>query len=143
MASAFGFSAGDFIAGVSCVQDLIKALHDCKSSSKEYLELISELRSLEPALREVAALEPKVSQYAQRVALLQAAAQCRKNVDNFLQGLASYQSHLRLGGSGYLLKDAFRKIQWRLCEKEKIVQFRAEINSHVQVIQVLLAAIQM
>jgi len=62
MATGFGFSTGDFIAGINLVQELIKALNDSRGSSKEYLELIAELRSLETALLEVKTLDLAVEQ---------------------------------------------------------------------------------
>jgi uncharacterized protein YbjQ (UPF0145 family) len=55
MAAAFGFSAGDFITGINLVKDIIKALNDSRGSSKEYLEVITELRGLEVALIHVKA----------------------------------------------------------------------------------------
>jgi hypothetical protein len=73
MAAGFGFSTGDFIAGISLVQELIKALNDSRGSSKEYLELIAELRTLETALSEVKTLDLAVEQRPQRAALRQAA----------------------------------------------------------------------
>jgi hypothetical protein len=46
-------SAGDFISGIKLVKALIKALEESSGSSKEYLELIAELRTLEIALMNV------------------------------------------------------------------------------------------
>ena len=141
--ATFGFSAGDFVAGIGLVQDLIKALRDSKGSSKEYLELVAELRSLESALLEVKALDFAAEQQAQRAALRQAVIQCRESIDTFLKELTKYQPHLRLGGSFSLWKDAFRKVQWRLCKKEDLIRFRAEIGFHTQAIQMLMITIQM
>src|SRR2546421_12858839 len=49
MPIAFEFSVGDFVSGISLVRNLIKALQESGGSSREYLELIAELRSLETA----------------------------------------------------------------------------------------------
>jgi uncharacterized protein YbjQ (UPF0145 family) len=46
MASAFGFSPGDFITTINLVKDIVKALNDSKGSSKEYLQVVVELRGL-------------------------------------------------------------------------------------------------
>jgi hypothetical protein len=143
MATGFGFSAGDFVAGINLVQGLITALNDSRGSSKEYLELITELRSLETALLEVKALDLEVEQRAQRAALRQAAAQCQISIDNFLKDLTKYHPHLRLGGSLCAWKDTLRKIQWRFCKKEDLLQFRTEIRFHAQSIQMLMLTIQM
>ena len=142
MAVPFGFSAGDFIAAIGLVKDLVKALHDSNGSSREYRELIDELRGLEIALLEVKALDLEVEQRAKRVALRQAASQCQVSIDDFLKGLSKYQPHLRSGGSSRNWKAAFRKIQWHLCKKDDLVKFRAEIGFHTQSIQMLMLSIQ-
>jgi hypothetical protein len=139
---SFGFSATDFVAGISLVKDLIQALQDSKGSSKEYLELITELRSLETALIEVKSLDLEVEQRAQRAALREAATECQRTIDKFLQELVKYQPHLRLGGSLSSWRDGFRKIQWRLCQKEELVRFRAEIGFHAHSIHMLMLGIQ-
>lgn len=142
MAVPFGFSAGDFIAAITLVKDLVKALHDSNGSSREYRELIHELHGLETGLLEVKALDLEVEQRAKRVALRQAATQCQASIDEFLKGLAQYQPHLRTGGSTRSWKDALRKIQWHLCKKDDLVKFRAEISFHTQTIQMLMLSVQ-
>jgi hypothetical protein len=143
MATGFGFSTGDFIAGISLVQEFIKALNDSRGSSQEYLELIAELRTLETALLEVKTLDLAVEQRPQRAALRQAVTQCQNSIDSFLRDLAKYHPYLRLGGSVCAWKDTLRKIQWRFCKKKDLVQFRAEIGFHAQSIQMLMLTIQM
>lgn len=142
MAVPFGFSAGDFIAAINLVRDLVKALHDSNGSSREYRELIRELHSLETVLLEVKAFDLEVEQRAKRVALRQAATQCQASIDEFLKGLAKYQPHLQMGGSTASWKDAFRKIQWHLCEKDDLLKFRAKIDFHTQTIQMLMLSVQ-
>jgi hypothetical protein len=65
-----------------------------EGSSKEYLELIAELRTLETALLEVKTLDLAVEQRPQRAALRQAARQCQNSIDSFLAWL----SHRRRRG---------------------------------------------
>ena len=69
MAAAFGFSVGDFVNGINLVKDVIKALKDSTGSSKEYLELIAELRTLESALLDVKALYPHSNKTHNRLCL--------------------------------------------------------------------------
>ena len=142
MAVPFGFSAGDFIAAIGLVKDLVKALHDSNGSSREYRELIHELYGLEAALLEVKALDLEVEERTKRVALRQTASNCQASISHFLEGLSKYQPHLRSGGSSRHLKDAFRKIQWHLCKKDDLVKFRAEIGFHTQSIQMMMLCIQ-
>jgi hypothetical protein len=72
MPVGFGFSVGDFVSCISLVRKLIKALQDSGGSSREYLELIAELRSLETAFVQVKAQYGEVQLPEQRIALDQA-----------------------------------------------------------------------
>jgi hypothetical protein len=142
MAAFFGFSAGDFMTGITLVKDIIKALNDSKGSSKEYLEVIAELRGLEIALIHVRAQYNDTAQIAQRSALRQAVQDCETCIEVFLQSLQTYNGHLGINGSGNKWKDAIRKVQWRLCKAEELTSFHLKIASHVQNLEMLLATIQ-
>jgi hypothetical protein len=142
MASAFGFSTGDFIAATRLVVGIIKALNDSRGSSRQYLELTNELRSLEIGLVHIKTLDSKITDVAQRATLRLQVDECYKAIDGFLQKLEKYHVSLRLGGSTHVWKDALRKVQWRLCETEELASFRACISTHVQGIEMLLATIQ-
>ena len=64
MVTPFGFSVGDFVAGIELIRQLINALEDSAGSSSEYRDLIKELYSLERALLEVKHLDLNASQHA-------------------------------------------------------------------------------
>ena len=138
MGTPFGFSVGDFIAGINLVRDIIKALKDTTGSRKEYLELIAELRNLEVALLQVKGLYPQVQQDAHRAVLAQAVSDCQKGIEDFLQGINKYHRHLHLGGSTSKWKDALRKVQWHLCQTDELDSFRQRIGGHVASIEILL-----
>lgn len=142
MAAAFGFSTGDFITSINLIKDLVKALNDSRGSSKEYLEVIAELRGLEVALLHVKAQDDGIIQVNQRSALRQAVRDSQTSIENFLKSLTKYDGHLSSMGSGNRWKDAVRKIQWRLCMAEELTPFRLRIASHVQTIEMLMATIQ-
>jgi hypothetical protein len=55
MASVFGFSIGDFVIIFYLIKDIVRALNNSKGSSKEYLQVISELQGLELALIQIKA----------------------------------------------------------------------------------------
>jgi hypothetical protein len=46
----FGFSAGDFIAGIKLLKDAFKALSDTRGATENYSKLIETLDSLEKIL---------------------------------------------------------------------------------------------
>ncbi len=143
MSVAFGFSVGDFIAGINVIRELRKALEDGAGASAEYCSLIAELSTLEIALQQVQELALDESKRLQHEALKQAALRCQHSVERFLERIVKFQPNLQAGGSSSQWKDRLRKIQWALCKKEDVQRFRAETSGHVSCIQLLLIALQM
>ena len=144
MPVGFGFSAGDFIAALGLVKTVISALENSGNASTEYRELLSELRSLETALIGVKRITLDESQYAEHIALHQAAAQCQRTIDDFWTKIEAYQPHLRWGaGSGQRLKDRWAKIRWAVCKKDDIAKLKADLTIHAQSLQLLLTTLQL
>ena len=142
MAAAFGFSTGDFINSINLVKDIIKALNDSKGSSREYLEVIAELRGLETVLILVKTQYNTIAQISQKTALRQAVEDCHTCIDNFLRSIQKYHGHLTTLGSNNKWRDVVRKIQWHLCKADELSSFRLRIASQVQNIEMLLVTIQ-
>jgi len=96
MPVAFGFSVGDFIAGIELVGTIIDTLKSSGSASKEHRELIAQLVSPENALLQVKRLDLEESQYDQVIAPRQGASQCHRTIDEFWKTVQKYQSHLSI-----------------------------------------------
>jgi len=152
MSVGFGFSAGDFIAAIELVGTVIDALRSSGSARSEYRELVSQLLSLESALIQVQRLDFDEAQYAEVIALRQAAAQCQRTLDSFWKSASKYQPALgNSGGAGGLegvkigqkVKDGWMKMKWALCKKEDVGKLKADLMGHTQSIQMLLATVQM
>lgn len=143
-APGFGFSVGDFIAGVSLVKKLIRALNDAAGSRAAYRKLIAELLNLDDALTEISKLEPSPTQTSQKAALQRVATQCQTSIETFLQKNAKFNETLGLQPS--LPRSAWRsnlhKIQWALCKDTAIDELRTEIAAHTATLNVILATIQ-
>ncbi|OBT71103.1 hypothetical protein VF21_09512 [Pseudogymnoascus sp. 05NY08] len=114
MSVGFGFSTGDFIAAVELVSTVVGALRESGNSSTEYQTLISQLYTLEAALLRVKQLNLDDTQHLEAIALRQAASQCQRTIDGFLEKIAKYQPSLRAGGSGKTIKDAWTKVNGRI-----------------------------
>ena len=142
MSVAFGFSAGDFIAAIELVGTVIDALRSSGNASIEYRELVRQLLSLETALIQVKRLEFEETQYAEVIALRQAAAQCRRTIDAFWKKAEKYQASLGSGSSSGL-KDKWMKIKWALCKKDDVARFKADLVGHTESIQLLLTTVQL
>jgi hypothetical protein len=143
MSVGFGFSAGDFIAAIELVGTVIGALRSSSTASLEYEELISQLLSLEKALKQVKELEFEESRCAEVIALRQAAAQCRRTIDGFLKKIEKYQPSLSGTGEGRRMRDAWMKVKWAVCRKEDVARFKANLVGHTESIQLLLMTVQM
>ncbi|KAN0089507.1 hypothetical protein V8E51_019767 [Hyaloscypha variabilis] len=142
MSAGFGFSVGDFIAGIQLVRDVITSLQASSGSSSAYKALIMELFSLERALLEVKALKRFNHTPDQVDALKCAASQCQLTIDRFMTKVQKYQPSLNAQGSGSKRRDSLRKVQWALCKKEDVASFKAEISGHAIAINLPIATAQ-
>ena len=152
MSVGFGFSVGDFISAIELVGTVIDALRSSGSVSTEYRELVSQLLSLQTALLQVNRLEFDDAQYAEVIALRQAAALCQRTIDGFWKRVKGYQPHLgnderEFEDSRINLKDKTKrrwmKVKWAVCKKEDVRRFQADLVGHTESIQLLLTTVQM
>jgi len=152
MTVPFGFSVGDFVAGIGLVRDVIEALQASSSSTARYQGLMSELFALERALLEVKKLGLGDNQATQPERLEIEAlhgvlrlivTQCQDTINKLLEKIKKYEGHLSANGSGSKLKDALRKVQWALLTDKDLEESRAEIRGHSNSITMLLTLTQL
>ena len=94
MPVGFGFSAGDFISALELVAIVVDAVRDSGNACAEYRELVRQLFSLETALLQVNRLDFDDTQYAEYIALRQAASQCQLTIDAFWKKAQKYHGPL-------------------------------------------------
>jgi ferredoxin-NADP reductase len=140
---AFGFSVGDFIAGIKLVKDLIDSLDEAAGAGPAYRRLAAELRSLERALTEVKNLRIHPSQAAQKVALEQAASQCQDCIETFFCENTKFSNTLGALATKSKWRTNLCKFQWAVCKPDAVSKFRAEITGHVLTVNTLMATIQL
>lgn len=142
MPITFG-SVGDIISVSLLVKDLLLALDSSKGSSTGYQAVVSELNVLDKALLQVAQLANKHAPTPELHALWETAKhsvdKCRIAVDSFTKRIDKYRNSLREGGSYSSIKDAARKIQWQMCQKDEVTRFRVEIAGYTDSITMLVA----
>lgn len=143
MSVGFGFSVGDFLAAIEPVGTVIDALRSSGEAVSGYRELLGQLLSLESTLIQIRRTEFDDSQYAEVIALRQAAAQCRRSIDEFWEKVKKFQSSLSGNGSGSTIKDRWMKIKWAVCKRDDLARFKADLIGHTESIQLLLATVQM
>lgn len=140
---AFGFSVGDFVAGVKLVKDLINSLDEAAGARPVYQRLIADLRSLEGALNGVKDLQVHISQAHQKVALEQAASQCQRCIETFLVENTKFQATLGVQSTASRWRANLHKFQWAICKRDVVEKFRMEITGHALTINMLLSTIQL
>ncbi|KAH6975231.1 hypothetical protein BKA56DRAFT_675286 [Ilyonectria sp. MPI-CAGE-AT-0026] len=134
MEVTFG-AVGDFISIGLIIRDIVTALNDSRGSAWDYRELIESLDLLERSLKEIYRIysDPDLSGDlgGLRTAASDTARQITRALTEFRQKIAKYAGCLSGAGSGNLFKDAMRKVQWKLDEKD-IHKFRTEIECYTQ-----------
>ncbi|OCK75081.1 hypothetical protein K432DRAFT_271905, partial [Lepidopterella palustris CBS 459.81] len=135
-------SVGDIISVCVVVNNLIRALDDCRGSSAEYQEVIRELSALKDALQKVDAFSRSGASSVELKALCHslnaATTQCRCIMESFFQKITKYKKYLREGGSGNLIKDSCFKAIWQVSQHADLARFRSEITAYTTTISILL-----
>jgi hypothetical protein len=134
MTVPFGISVGDFIAGINLLRDAIKALDDAGGARADYTELRKCLGALETALNAASRFTTPLHQ----AAIQPIAADCKACIVNFLVKVAKFDLLNGEPTSPNKLRSGLRKVQWSLCEKEKVVEFRRHLNMHISALQLQL-----
>ncbi|KAL1874869.1 hypothetical protein Daus18300_003410 [Diaporthe australafricana] len=139
-APSFG-SFGDFLSIAILIKDVVVALGDCRGSSSKYLELRQGLEILGETVHQVdqACNNPKL------VVSNDISTAARRIISQIRQCLTAFNSHklqkyatsLAPGGSGNLLKDVARKIQYKFDEKD-IENFQREILGYNMLLTTLM-----
>ena len=149
-APIFGFSVGDFIAGIGLLIDIFQSLNNTNGASADYKELQRELKNLKNGLQGVASLSPDPSQAPQASivssAIASAVNDCLSCVDGFLKKNKKYSGLgstpvKRWSSAGF--ENSWRMVRWATWKKAEVAKFKGEVQQHVAAIQMLLAQLQM
>ncbi|TFY54954.1 hypothetical protein EVG20_g9496 [Dentipellis fragilis] len=146
---AFSFgSVGDIIAVVQLLNQVRRALCDSTGSAAEYQALIADLDAFADVLCAVQhALNPPAYQPARRRSVPPpvANAWCHALqmsaglLDEIRRKVLKYQDSLRIGGSGSMMRDSWRKVGWALFKKPELEGIRRRVMDQVEVLNILLS----
>lgn len=141
----FGFSVGDFIAGVTLVKKLIQALNESTGSRTAYRHLISELSCLDNALTGISQIQFEPAQLPCKIALEKVVSQCQLGIESFLDKNSKFRDSLGINTGSPLprWRINLHKIQWALFTGSSVQALRTEIQAHTTTLNLLLSTFQM
>lgn len=137
----FGVSVGDFIAAIELIHTIVQALEESTGAGAHYRGVILSMKNLERALSSLKSIES--DDVVQKAAMLEIATYCSDSIQRFFGKVQKYQPALQLNGRNKKWKDALRKVQWTLLEKQEVRDFQAEIESHIMSLHILLVQLQL
>ena len=143
--TAFGFSVGDLISGITLMVKLGRVLNDTTGARESYRRLIGELKNLDEALGlvQIICLEANTDQSPQIGTLLRALGQCQLISKAFLDQNARFKKSLSIQPSESAWKTNWNRIRWAFCKDGAIEELRTELTAHVHTMTLMLGAIQL
>ena len=145
MAAPFGFSAGDFVAGLHLLNKAISALRDSDGASSHFRHAILELESISFTLKEVQNVEPTGATLEIVEKLQFWGHQCYIHIDTFVSKIKKLTPEL--GKDQYESvqtkwqkygKKPMRQVQWSLQHQKHLSELKAAIAPHLAAIGILL-----
>lgn len=141
----FGVGVGDFIAGIGLLKEVLVAFSDTKGARASFREVAQELSSLQSALESIRDLEYETKQAYRYVPIIDAVNKCQQCLGRFLRQVSKFRDLLAVPGThGWSissLRTQLHKVEWSLCKKSDIEQFRKEIQVHQAAISSLQSAL--
>jgi hypothetical protein len=131
MVVGFGFSVGDFIAGIRLFKGAIESFSATRGARADYTELRKCLSTLEASLTAANRFTTPLHQ----AAIEPIVVNCKECIANFLVRTAKFALLKDKSTDTSRLRAGLRKVQWSLCEKEKVLELLQNLNSHISALQ--------
>ena len=137
----FGFSVGDFIAGVNIAIDVIKACKDTGGASSQYERVLVEFETYLALLRKLQ--DPNVPTTAE---INRLASSCEQPVQQFVTKIEKHRrslaksagSHDPVHHTARYLRTFPRKAQWAVVAKKTVEELRLGIGPNLSAIGLLI-----
>ena len=142
----FGFSVGDFIAGINLLLDIVRTFDTTQGAQADYRELGEELINLRRVFEGLKDLDLDTPQSSKASAVNKILNDCQSCIDGFMKKNSKFQSLSDTSEKRWslaTLKRQGRKVQWALWKKADVARFRTTIQQHANALQLLLASIHM
>ncbi|KAK8079140.1 hypothetical protein PG994_002947 [Apiospora phragmitis] len=129
VALTFG-SVGDIIAICQIAAQLRRALDVSSGSAKEYQDLRSDLDKFTCVLMQLESCPSLGNLAAQRKSIVN---ECATPINDALDRWhPKYHQSLQPGGSGNAVKDAFRKVEWSVREKQALQELQDKLRKNTE-----------
>jgi hypothetical protein len=137
--TAFGWSVGDIVAGISLIITSIDAVKDSTGSAAEYRAVSSTLVQVVSTLEGLNKL--KIEDAAERHALHASASKCGETVFQFVDKIAKFKPGLGTHNSFWKLDATLRKIEWALYTSKDLHRFHTQLLADLATLNVTLVRV--
>lgn len=128
---SFGWSVGDVVAGITTLIHVYQSLEESKGGKPSYAELIRELSGLQSALQ-------RIQDIGNQTSLDDAVLNCQKRIDGFVTRIKKFKGIDKDHGGSMWSVDTFKKnvraVEWAMCKKSEVDDFRKAVLFHTAAI---------
>ena len=140
-APVFGFSVGDFIAGINIAIDVIEACKDTGGASSQYERVIVEFETYLALLRKLQDANVPTTAEINRLA-----SSCERPVQQFMTKIEKYRYSLTMPASSHdffhytahHIRTFPRKAQWATVAKKAVEELRLGVGPQLSAIGLLI-----
>jgi hypothetical protein len=141
--AAFGFSVGDFLAGLQLVYSVSASLKASTGSRAKFQHLISELDDLGEVLQAIKTLPCPPGQEPRLFTIQNAVTKCNEDIAAFVQKKKRYKKAFDAKAGEKWWISVSKKVSWELFEKGDISEFKDVIHGHTTNLQLRVTAFKM
>ncbi|KAL3427342.1 hypothetical protein PVAG01_00851 [Phlyctema vagabunda] len=135
---SFGWSAGDIMAGIGLVKEMIKSLDDTRGSSKKYQQTSSFLKDLAIALDRIKSATDSTFTGQAKQETSEIIDKMKEPVGELLGMINKYHDALGTDTKQSRYQTFGRKLQWRFVESEEMEKSQAAIERKVEILKLYL-----
>lgn len=139
----FGFSVGDFLAGVELIHKAAKALRSVSGATEQYQQTLLDLSLIESVLRRVQGLTPATASDETIRTVQLCSLACHVPLDRFLNKIRKLERQLNFDLHPHTtdtlgIKKGSHKLQWAIILEQDVAKLKASISPGIDIINTLL-----
>lgn len=138
----FGFSFGDFVAGIEIIHKAAQALRRSSGAHRQFHQAIADLESIADVLRRVEALSPH-SHPDTMEAVRACAFKCSIPLNHFMHRIHKYEKHMQWASNSRApsvknVVGGYWKIKWALRVEDDVSKLKTDIGPLLDAMNTLL-----